>query len=90
MALVLPGPKAIPISTMMTGCGAAILPAIHYTLTHGIRQPDHEETRFSQMPAFGGVLSGGEIDAVATYVQTLSGKAKPSAQSARWCNLVRK
>lgn len=63
------------------------LPAIHYTLTHGIRQPDHEETRFSQMPAFGGVLSGGEIDAVAAYVQTLSGKAKPSARSAAGATL---
>jgi cytochrome c oxidase cbb3-type subunit 3 len=57
------------------------LPAIHYTLTNGIRQPDHEATRFSQMPAFGGVLANGEIDAVAAYVQTLSGKAKPSALS---------
>lgn len=63
------------------------LPAIHYTLTHGVRQPDHEETRFSQMPAFGGVLSGGEIDAVAAYVQTLSGKAKPSARSAAGATL---
>lgn len=63
------------------------LPAIHYTLTHGVRQPDHEETRFSQMPAFGGVLSGGEIDAVAAYVQTLSGKAKPSAPSAAGATL---
>lgn len=63
------------------------LPAIHYTLTHGIRQPDHEETRFSQMPAFGGVLSGGEIDAVAAYVQTLSGKVKPSARSAAGATL---
>jgi cytochrome c oxidase cbb3-type subunit III len=58
------------------------LPSIHYTLTNGIRQPDHEATRFSQMPAFGGVLANGEIDAVAAYVQTLSGKAKPSALSA--------
>lgn len=58
------------------------LPAIHYTLTNGIRQPDHEATRFSQMPAFGGVLANGEIDAVAAYVQTLSGKAKPNALSA--------
>lgn len=57
------------------------LPTIHYTLTHGIRQPDHEATRFSQMPAFAGVLSNGEIDAVTAYVQTLSGKAKASAQS---------
>lgn len=58
------------------------LPAIHTTLTHGIRQPDHEATRFSQMPAFEGVLNAGEIDAVVNYVQTLSGKAKPGALSA--------
>ncbi|WP_373474791.1 cytochrome-c oxidase, cbb3-type subunit III [Sphingorhabdus sp.] len=58
------------------------LPAIHTTLTHGIRQPDHDATRFSQMPAFEGVLSAGEIDAVVGYVQTLSGAAKPGALSA--------
>ena len=29
------------------------LEAIEYTLQHGIRQPDHADTRFSQMPAFG-------------------------------------
>lgn len=59
------------------------LPAIHYTLTNGVRQPDHEATRFSQMPAFTGVLSVGEIDAVTAYVQTLSGKAKPTPKSAK-------
>jgi cytochrome c oxidase cbb3-type subunit 3 len=58
------------------------LPAIHTTLTHGIRQPDYDATRFSQMPAFEGVLSVGEIDAVVGYVQTLSGMARPSALSA--------
>ena len=58
------------------------LPAIHTTLTHGIRQPDYDATRFSQMPAFEGVLSVGEIDAVVGYVQTLSGKAKPGPLSA--------
>lgn len=57
------------------------LPAIHYTLVNGIRQPDHQPTRFSQMPAFAGVLSPGEINAVTAFVQTLSGKAKPSAAS---------
>lgn len=58
------------------------LPAIHYTLVNGVRQPDHEATRFSQMPAFAGVLNGTEIDAVTAYVQTLSGKTKASAKSA--------
>lgn len=63
------------------------LPAIHYTLTHGIRQPDHEATRLSQMPAFAGVLSNGEIDAVTAYVQTLSGKAKADSKSAAGATL---
>ena len=58
------------------------LPAIHYTLTNGIRQPDHDETRFSQMPAFAGVLSNGEIDAVTSYVRSLSGLEKASPKSA--------
>ena len=58
------------------------LNAIHLTLTHGIRQPDHDQTRFSQMPAFAGVLSNGEIDAVASHVRSLSGLEKPSAKSA--------
>ena len=57
------------------------MPSIHYTLTHGIRQPDHDETRFSQMPAFAGVLSNGEIDAVTSYVRSLSGLEKASAKS---------
>ena len=48
--------------------------AIHYTLEHGIRQPDHEETRFSQMPAFGGILSAAETDALVLYVRKLAGK----------------
>jgi cytochrome c oxidase cbb3-type subunit 3 len=58
------------------------LGAIHFTLEHGIRQPDHDQTRFSQMPAFAGVLSAPEIDAVATYVRSLSGLEKVSAKSA--------
>lgn len=59
------------------------LQAIHYTLTHGVRNPDHKETRFSQMPAFDGVLNPGEIDAVIAHVRTLSGQQKPNAASAR-------
>lgn len=47
---------------------------IHQTLLHGIRA-GNDETRFSQMPAFGkdGLLKRGEIDAVADYVLSLSG-----------------
>jgi cytochrome c oxidase cbb3-type subunit 3 len=58
------------------------LPAIHYTLTHGVRQPDHAATRTSQMPAFDGILTPAQIGALTTYVQTLSGAAKPNARSA--------
>jgi cytochrome c oxidase cbb3-type subunit 3 len=58
------------------------LNAIYLTLVHGVRQPDHDETRFSQMPAFAGALSAGEIDGVATYVRSLSGLEKASAITA--------
>ncbi len=58
------------------------LASIHYTLTNGVRQPDHEATRFSQMPAFAGILANGEIDAVTSYVRSLSGLEKVSAKSA--------
>lgn len=58
------------------------LSAIHFTLTHGIRQPDHDQTRFSQMPAFAGVLAAGEIDAVTSYVRSLSGLEKASTKTA--------
>ncbi|MFN3619103.1 cytochrome-c oxidase, cbb3-type subunit III [Sphingorhabdus sp.] len=58
------------------------LGAVHFTLEHGIRQPDHDQTRFSQMPAFAGVISNNEIDAVTSYVRSLSGLEKASAKSA--------
>ena len=60
------------------------LAAIEYTLIHGIRQPDHKETRFSQMPAFGrdGILSSAEVAQVADHVLSLSGKAKATAAGA--------
>jgi cytochrome c oxidase cbb3-type subunit III len=57
--------------------------AIHYTLTHGIRNPDHPETRQSAMPAFDGVLTPAEIASVISHVQSLSGKAKPNAAGAQ-------
>lgn len=56
--------------------------AIHYTLTHGIRNPDHPETRLSAMPAFDGILSSAEISSVVGHVQSLSGKAKPNGKGA--------
>jgi cytochrome c oxidase cbb3-type subunit 3 len=59
------------------------LQAIHYTLIHGVRNPDHKETRFSQMPAFDGVLDPAEIGAVVAHVRAISGQQKPNATSAR-------
>jgi|TARA_R100000501_G_scaffold12618_1_gene23231 cytochrome c oxidase cbb3-type subunit 3 len=50
--------------------------AIEFTLVHGIRNPDHDETRFSMMPAFGrdGIFSSQEIADVANYVRAISGQ----------------
>ncbi len=47
---------------------------IHQTLQYGIRST-HEDTRLSQMPAYGkdGLLKPAEINAVVDYVLTLSG-----------------
>lgn len=59
------------------------LQTIHYTITNGVRNPDHKETRFSQMPAFDGVLDSAEIDAVIAHVRTISGQQKANALSAR-------
>ncbi|MFM5915208.1 MAG: cytochrome-c oxidase, cbb3-type subunit III [Chakrabartia godavariana] len=55
--------------------------SLEYTITHGIRNPDHAETRVSQMPAFDGVLSPAEISAVVAHVRTISGQRKGDALS---------
>lgn len=61
------------------------LKAIHQTLQHGIRQPGDDQTRMSQMPAFGrdGLLQPAEIQYAVSYVRTLSGAEKPSGASQR-------
>jgi len=61
------------------------LAAIQQTITDGIRQPDHQATRFSQMPAFGrdGILTPAEVSAVVSHVLSLSGKAKDDPAGAR-------
>jgi len=61
------------------------LTAIEYTLIHGIRNPDHDKTRFSQMPAFGkdGILQSNEIQDLVSYVRLLSGREKQSAAARR-------
>ena len=59
------------------------LRAIQYTLTHGIRNPEHDETRFSLMPAFGrdGLLTEEQIRDVAAHVRVISGQVEPSESS---------
>jgi cytochrome c oxidase cbb3-type subunit 3 len=61
------------------------LATIQYTITHGVRQPDHDATRMSQMPAFGkdGILTSGQIADLVAHVRTISGQQKPDAASRR-------
>ena len=61
------------------------LATIEYTITHGIRNPDHKATRTSQMPAFGrdGILEPAQIADVVSFVRTISRQEKPGASSAR-------
>lgn len=50
---------------------------IYTTLQHGIRAPENDDTRISEMPAFGAdeLLEPVEIQDVAQYVLSLAGKA---------------
>lgn len=45
---------------------------IHTTIAHGIRFGGDDDTRLSEMPAFGGILSREEIDGVVAHVVALS------------------
>ena len=61
------------------------LKAIEYTIAHGVRNPEHEQTRASQMPAFGrdGLLQPSEIADVVAYVRTISRQQAPTAEARR-------
>lgn len=61
------------------------LVAIHKTIGDGVRQPNHEATRTSQMPAFGrdGILQPQQIDDVAAYVRMISHQAGVSGSARR-------
>lgn len=48
---------------------------IHATITHGIRNETDADARYSQMPAFGEILSGEEVSDVVNYVMSLSGES---------------
>lgn len=43
------------------------------TIDHGVRNETDGDARWSEMPAFGDILSDEEIDAVVSYVGSLSG-----------------
>lgn len=57
--------------------------SIHTSIVHGIRNPDHAETRMSMMPAFGrdGILTAAQVQDVVSHVRVISGQeqASPSA-----------
>ncbi len=61
------------------------LKTIETTITHGIRHPGDDATRVSQMPSFGrdGILQAAQIEDVASYVRSLSGKAPNGAAAQR-------
>lgn len=61
------------------------LKTIETTITHGIRYPGDDATRVSQMPSFGhdGILQPAQIEDVASYVRSLSGKAPKDAAAQR-------
>ncbi len=65
------------------------LSAIEFTITHGIRNPDHDETRTSMMPAFGrdGMLQGDQIADLAAYVRTISRQRSADAAARRGARL---
>lgn len=55
---------------------------IHTTVTHGVRNEDDPDARYSEMPVFGDILEEQEIVQVANYVMTLSGNTPPDAEAA--------
>ena len=58
--------------------------AIAHTVAQGIRWDEADDTRYSEMPAFGDdeLLTAQEIDLVADYVLSLSGKAEAGEEGA--------
>jgi len=58
--------------------------SIHTTITHGIRNEDSDDARYSEMPAFGRdeLLEPGEIDQVVNFVMSLSGDAQDATKVA--------
>lgn len=55
---------------------------IHMTISHGIRNEDSDDARYSEMPAFGRdeLLEKEEIDQVVNFVMSLSGDAEDATK----------
>ena len=53
--------------------------AIHATIAHGVRFDTDEDTRISDMPAFGDILESDEIRQVSAYVKSLTGTPSDTA-----------
>lgn len=58
---------------------------IHTTITHGIRNTEDPEARYSEMPKFGadGLLEKAQIDAVVQHVRAISGQDHDAALAAQ-------
>jgi cytochrome c oxidase cbb3-type subunit 3 len=52
---------------------------IHMTISHGIRNEDDMNARYSEMTAFEGILTDDEIGAVVQYVRNISGQEHDGA-----------
>jgi cytochrome c oxidase cbb3-type subunit 3 len=63
--------------------------AIETTIRHGIRNPEHERTRTSAMPAFGrdGILQPAQIEDLVAHVRTISGQQRGSGSARRGAEL---
>lgn len=56
---------------------------IHTTVSHGIRNQSDPDARFSQMPAFGDMLTPEEITEVANHVRAISGQSHDADLAAK-------
>jgi cytochrome c oxidase cbb3-type subunit 3 len=65
------------------------LATIEKTITDGIRNPDHADTRQSMMPAFGRdqLLTPQQVDDVVAHVRVISHQDKPNAAARRGAQL---
>ena len=79
------GAKGYPVLADDDWLWDGTLEGIEYTLRHGIRHLPDDDTRFSEMPAYGrqGFLTGEQVDEVTEYVLTLSNRAEDEELAAR-------